>query len=199
VFISEFSRDDWSLRGSPQTEVIHHSVDTSLFQPLDIAKSPHVLTVANDFVNRDYCLNYRGWERITQGLKTKLVGDTEGLSEAAASIKDLVNEYNEAQVFLNTSTLSPIPTALLEAMSCGCAVVTTETCMIPEIIKHGENGMMSNDEKELRDYIEQIIEDDDLRKRLGAAARETILNDFSEEKFKDNWNKVFDMAYEVIK
>ena len=26
VFISEFSRDDWSLRGSPQTEVIHHSV-----------------------------------------------------------------------------------------------------------------------------------------------------------------------------
>ena len=199
VFISEFSRDDWSLRGSPQTEVIHHSVDTSLFQPLDIAKSPHVLTVANDFVNRDYCLNYRGWERITQGLKTKLVGDTEGLSEAAASIKDLVNEYNEAQVFLNTSTLSPIPTALLEAMSCGCAVVTTETCMIPEIIKHGENGMMSNDEKELRDYIEQIIEDDELRKRLGAAARETILNDFSEEKFKDNWNKVFDMAYEVIK
>lgn len=199
VFISEFSRDDWSLIGSPQTEVIHHSVDTSLFQPLDIAKSPHVLTVANDFVNRDYCLNYRGWERITQGLKTKLVGDTEGLSEAAASIKDLVNEYNEAQVFLNTSTLSPIPTALLEAMSCGCAVVTTETCMIPEIIKHGENGMMSNDEKELRDYIEQIIEDDDLRKRLGAAARETILNDFSEEKFKDNWNKVFDMAYEVIK
>jgi glycosyltransferase involved in cell wall biosynthesis len=199
VFISEFSRDDWSLKGSPQTEVIHHSVDASLFQPLDTAKSPHVLTVANDFVNRDYCLNYQGWERITQGLKTKLVGDTEGLSKAAASIEDLVNEYNEAQVFLNTSTLSPIPTSLLEAMSCGCAVVTTETCMIPEIIKHGENGMMSNDEKELRGYIEQIIEDDDLRKSLGAAARETILNDFSEEKFKDNWNKVFDMAYEVIK
>jgi glycosyltransferase involved in cell wall biosynthesis len=199
VFISEFSRDEWALIGSPQTEVIHHSVDTSLFKPSDIEQSPHVLTVANDFVNRDYCLNYLGWQRITEGIQTKLVGDTEGLSESAASTEELVNEYNKAQIFLNTSTLSPIPTSLLEAMSCGCAVVTTATCMIPEVIKHGENGMMSNDEEELRGYIKQLLEDEDLRNKLGAAARETILSNFSEDEFKNNWNRIFDMAYEVIK
>jgi glycosyltransferase involved in cell wall biosynthesis len=87
--------------------------------------------------------------------------------------------------------------SLLEAMSCGCAVVTTATCMIPEIIKHGENGMMSNDEDELRKYIEQLLEDEELRNRIGKAARETILHDFSEEDFISNWNKVFYMAYEV--
>lgn len=160
VFISEFSRDTWDIKTSPQTEVIHHSVDSELFKPSDVAQVPHVLSVVNDFANRDYCCNYSGWQRITGGLKVKLVGENEGLSEPAASLGELVEEYNKAQVFLNTSTVSPVPTSLLEAMACGCAVVTTATCMIPEIIKHGENGMMSNDEDELRGYIDQLLADD---------------------------------------
>ena len=56
-------------------------------------------------------------------------------STPAESVADLVNEYCSSKVFLNTSTVSPIPTTLLEAMSCGSAVVSTATCMIPEIIE----------------------------------------------------------------
>jgi len=199
VFISEFSRDIWDIKTSPHTEVVHHSVDSELFKPSDAAQVPHVLSVVNDFANRDYCCNYSGWQRITSGLEVKLVGANEGLSEPASSLEELVKEYNKAQVFLNTSTVSPIPTSLLEAMACGCAVVTTATCMIPEIIKHGENGMMSNDEDELREYIEQLLSDDELRNRLGKAARETILSNFAEDDFIDRWNKIFYMAYEVQK
>ena len=117
---------------------------------------------------------------------------SEGLSQPAPSIEALVDEYNSAQIFLNTSTVSPVPTSLLEAMSCGCAVVTTATCMIPEIIVNGENGFMSNDEAELRGYIDQLLADEDLRKRLGVAARETVLTNFSEQDFIKNWNDTFD-------
>lgn len=196
VFISEYSIREWDMQGDHNT--VHHSVDSEIFQPIDVPKNPVVLSVVNDFVNRDYCCNYKGWQRITENFDTRLVGNTEGLSEPAASVQELAEEYNAAQVFLNTSTISPVPTCLLEAMSCGCAIVTTATCMIPEIIEHGVNGFISNDEQELRGYIQQLLDDEDLRNKLGKAARETILTDFSERKFIDAWNDIFNRAYGVI-
>jgi len=191
VFISEHSRDAWGVP-SENTTVIHHSVDTNTFRPAELDSQPYVLSVVNDFKNRDYCCNYSGWERITKGMNTRLVGNTEGLSKPASSIEELAEEYNKCQVFLNTSTFSPVPTTLLEAMACGCAVVSTATCMIPEVISHGENGMISNNEQELTSYVSQLLKDEDLRVKLGNAARETILSKFSESKFIQNWNLLFD-------
>ena len=69
--------------------------------------------------------------------------------------------------------------------------------MIPEIVKNGENGFISNDEDELRAYVEQLLADEELRTKLGQAARQTILNDFSEKKFLESWAKIFDKAYGV--
>ena len=84
-------------------------------------------------------------------------------------------------------------------MSCGSAVVSTATCMIPEIIENGVNGFISNDEEELKGYITQLLENEDLRKQLGQKARETIVTKFSEEKFLNSWNNIFKKAYEVVR
>jgi glycosyltransferase involved in cell wall biosynthesis len=195
IFISEYSQKTWNINGP--SEVISHSIDSDEFKAYKIPKSNEVLTVANDFVNRDYCLNYSGWKRVTSGLNTKLVGDTKGLSVAASSTTELVMDYNTCGVYFNSSTLSPIPMSLLEAMSCGCAVVSTATCMIPEIIQNGHNGFISNDESELRKYIELLLSDTEKRKTLGEAARKTILEQFSQEKFIQKWNDVFNRVYEV--
>ena len=83
-------------------------------------------------------------------------------------------------------------------MSCGSAVVSTATCMIPEIIENGVNGFISNDEEELKSYITQLLQDEELRTTIGKKARETILTKFSEEKFINNWNNIFKKAYEVV-
>ena len=197
VFISEYSANKWNM--NCDNRVIHHSVDTELFKPSDIEKNGKTLSVVNDFVNRDYCCNYSGWQRITEGLPVRLVGNTPGLSEPAKDIHELVSEYQQASVFLNTSTVSPVPTSLLEAMSCGCAVVSTATCMIPEIINNGVNGYISNNEEDLKGYIKELLDDPSLAVKMGQAARETILEKFSEDKFIDNWNQVFDLAYGMKK
>lgn len=195
IFISDYSKKEWGINYN--TKVIHHGIDSRTFKPSDEPKEDYVLTVANDFIKRDYCLNYSGWQRVTSGLKTKLVGETEGLSKSAESTEDLVQEYNKCRVYFNSSTISPIPTSLLEAMSCGCAVVSTATCMIPEIIENGVNGFISNDEDELRSFIELLLHDDDLVKTIGSNARTTILTKFAEDKFINEWNNVFDTIYEV--
>lgn len=194
IFISEYSKQQWGIAG----DVIHHGIDTNKFSPnTDIVKENYILTVANDFVNRDYCLNYTGWKKITNGLKPRLVGDTKGLSLPASSIDNLVEEYNKCAVYFNSTTLSPIPMSLLEAMSCGCAIVSTATCMIPEIIKNGYNGYISNNEEELRRYLEIVLNDEGIRNELGYNARQTIIDMFSELKFINSWNTIFDKVYEV--
>jgi len=186
VFITEYSKGKWGIPG----EVVYHSVDTELFKP-NGERMNQVLTVAHDFINRDYALNYQGWERITKGLPRVVVGNTENLSSAPKSVEELVKHYQQSRVYINPSTLSPVPTSMLEAMSCGCAVVTTETCEIPNFIKHGENGFMSNDEGELRGYIEKLLADPELADKMGQAARETIKEKFAEERFINEWNNIF--------
>lgn len=195
VFISEYSANQWGINYN--TEIIHHGIDTELFSKLDIEQEDHILTVANDFVNRDYCLNYSGWKRVTDNLKTRVVGENKGLSKPAGSVQELVEEYNKCAVYFNSSTLSPIPTSLLEAMSCGCAVVSTATCMIPEIIQNGINGFISNDENELREKIQFLLNNKEERLLMGQRARESIIAKFPEKQFVDRWNEVFNKAYRI--
>jgi len=195
IFITEYSKNEWNI--PVESHIIKHGIDTETFIPLDIKKENIILTVANDFVNRDYCLNFKGWKRITSNLPTKLIGDNPGLS-ISAPIEILVREYNKCSVYLNTSTLSPIPTSLLEAMSCGCAVVSTATCEIPNIIKNGYNGFISNDENEINNYLKLLLTDDKLRKDIGANARKTIEENYSEQRFIKEWNELFNTAHEVF-
>lgn len=197
IFISEYSAHAWNIYNN--TSVIHHGIDTSTFCDAELDREPYILTVANDFANRDYCLNYSGWQRVTNGLNTKLVGDNRGLSKPAGSVAELVKEYNTCGVYFNSTTLSPIPTSLLEAMSCGCAVVSTATCMIPEVIQNGVNGFISNDENELRAKIEYLLNNKEARESMGKAARKTIETKFPEKVFVDQWNQVFENAYRILK
>lgn len=198
VFISKYSVNQWGFDiYDPTVRVIEHMIDTDFFNPNLIRKdlpgprNNHILSVVNDWINRDWCCNFSGWTRITKGLPVRVLGDTKGLSETAKSPEHLMMEYSNSRIFLNTSTISPVPTALMEAMSCGCACVTTATCMIPEIIKNGENGFISNDENELREYCKTLLKDEILAKKLGEAARKTIVEKYNKYRFIESWNNLF--------
>lgn len=194
VFISEFSQKSWNIYNN--AEVIHHGIDSDFFATREIIKEKHVLTVANDFIKRNYCLHYDLWKELTDDLPSRIIGETEGLSKSAASLDELVNEYNKCQVYFNTST-TPIPMSLLEAMACGCAVVTVDASMMPEIIENGVNGFITNNKDELKLRLKEVLENDELRQTLGNNARKTILEKFSERAFLDKWNLTFDNIYEV--
>jgi glycosyltransferase involved in cell wall biosynthesis len=199
IFISEFSRDAWGYKDDKATLVVHHMVDTDIFVPYTLFENrqAHLLSIVNDWMNRDYCCNFQGWQRISHGLPVHVRGDSEGLSTPTTTVEELVGEYNNSRVFLNTSTVSPVPTALLEAMACGCAVVSTATCMIPEIIENGVNGFLSNDEKQLREYCILLLQDTELAKKMGQAARQTILDRFHKDRFIKDWNIIFNEASKI--
>ena len=70
---------------------------------------------------------------------------------------------------------------------------------MPNIINNGENGFISNDEEEVRGYIQKLLADPELAKEMGESARQTIKNLFSEDRFIEEWNTIFNKAYEVKK
>jgi len=195
LFISEFSLGQWGWEDRNDTLVIHHGVDTDLFKiGGEKERENHILSVVNDWINRDWCCGFGIWQRVIKNFPSHVVGDTPGLSEPAESIEELSRLYSNSRIFLNTSTISPVPTSLLEAMACGCAVVSTATCMIPEIINNGVNGFVSNDEEELRKYLAILLNEEDTAIMMGKKARETILDKFSEDIFIQNWKQFFDAA-----
>ena len=199
IFISKYSIKEWGFDiNDPSVRIIEHCINSEIFKPLDNSpKDGRILTVANDYVNRDYFLGFGIYKRICidGNLPVNPVGDTKGFSEAAKDLPDLVSKYQKASVFFNTSTISPVPTSLLEAMSAGLTCISTATCMIPDIIEDGVNGFISNDEAYLKDRLIWCLKNEDKAKEIGQKARETIVKRFSLERHIRSWMDVFNEVY----
>jgi glycosyltransferase involved in cell wall biosynthesis len=78
-----------------------------------------------------------------------------------------------------------LPTVLLEAMAMNKPVVATEIGGVPLVIEHGVNGLLvppGNTER-LAQAVSSLLGDEDLRIRLGSAARWSVERDF-------NWTEV---------
>lgn len=193
VFITEFNKQSW--KGYPADPVIPHGIDTSLFRGYH-GTEPRGLSVVNLFPQRDMFCGWTLWKDITSTIPVKLVGENPGLSESISDVSKLIAELCSARFFLNTSQWSPVPLSMIEAMACGCPVVTTAKQEIPNIIRNGENGFMSNDPEELKGYCKQLLDDKDLATRLGAAGRQTVIERFGIDRFVANWNRVLYKAIE---
>lgn len=195
TFISDYSMREWGVNG----RVINHGLDTNFWAPTNNEKNGSVLSVVNFWASRDWACGWSIYQEIKNMLpevKFRVLGDNPGLSSPSQSLEHLREELSSCSIFLNTSLHSPIPMSVLEAMSCGCAVVSTDTCMIPEIIKDGKNGLLAKNAKNLASDIEALLQNPQKVVELGNNARETIINDFNIDNFVNNWNNVF---YEVIK
>jgi glycosyltransferase involved in cell wall biosynthesis len=99
-------------------------------------------------------------------------------------IRDDVDEFlRSLDVFVACSDYEGAGLALMEAMATGLAVVSTDVGGVPEIIENEVTGLLvaPDDAGALAHAIERLVDDQDLRKRLGQAARERMLRGFPED------------------
>lgn len=91
---------------------------------------------------------------------------------------------NSFRIFVLPSHFEGNPKVLLEAMSCGCAVIATNVPGNREIIKHGVNGILCKpDVKHMTNAISYLLDNQNVRKELGKNAREYIENNYSLTRF----------------
>lgn len=89
----------------------------------------------------------------------------------------LLNKY---RIYVLPSLYEGMPKSLLEAMSVGLACIGTEVAGTKEIIENNKTGLLTSTEPEsLRKTIINLINNQELQKRLGVAAREFVINNFA--------------------
>jgi glycosyltransferase involved in cell wall biosynthesis len=107
--------------------------------------------------------------------------------------RDLEEEMAKASIFVLSSRFEGFPLVLLEAMSKGMAVVSFDCPTGPgEVIDDHRNGMLvpARDVDALAAGIIELIEDGDLRRRLGPAAVETA-REYSIDAVGPRWEDLF--------
>jgi len=93
--------------------------------------------------------------------------------------------YNRSKlVVLPSYAKEGVLTTLLEAASASRAVITSNCCGMIDFIKDNENGQLfePKNENDLKDKIEYLLKNKQERKKLGKAARKTILSNWTWEK-----------------
>jgi glycosyltransferase involved in cell wall biosynthesis len=79
----------------------------------------------------------------------------------------------------------------LQYMSLGIATVMSPVGMNNQLITHGDNGYLANTELDWIENLSNLIEDKHLRKKIGLAGHQTILNKYSVEALKPLYLNLF--------
>lgn len=107
--------------------------------------------------------------------------------------EELPDHIRSSRVFVLPSLYEGHPKSLLEAMSCGRAVLGTDVVGIQDVIQHGETGWLcKTDATSLAAGITKLLGDASLRKRLGSAARKHVAADLSLERIVELENQVLE-------
>jgi glycosyltransferase involved in cell wall biosynthesis len=107
--------------------------------------------------------------------------------------EDVDAELAGASIFGVSSIHESLPMAILEAMAAGLTVVSFACQTGPvELIEHGGNGLLAapDDIPALAEQLRVAMDDADLRRRLGARAREDACA-FALSSITDRWLQVF--------
>lgn len=96
-------------------------------------------------------------------------------------------------VFLNASEFEGTSNAILEAMSAGAAVVATEVGGTPELLGGGAFGRLvpARSPQALADATLRLVEDDDLRRKLGEEARTRVRSRHSNDAMAAAYRKLY--------
>ena len=189
---------------------IYHGIDIRLFaadgQNGPPAPPYRLLTVARLTAKKGLPTVYRALRRLRdQGLRLRhtLIGDGEERAALLALIRQLgltaevellgtlpheavLAHYRRADLLVLGCEVAPngdrdgIPNVVLEAMAMGVPVVATRVSAIPELVRHGQSGLLvaPRDPAGLAGAMTRLLTDQPLRRRLIRAGRQQVKTGF---------------------
>ncbi|MCR8454643.1 MAG: glycosyltransferase family 4 protein [Crenarchaeota archaeon] len=100
--------------------------------------------------------------------------------------------YKAADVFVLPSVEEVMPLALLEASAAGLPIVASDLTTLRRIIEDGYNGLFvkRGDPRSLADAIIYLLENEDVRERIGKNARERI-KEYSWSRIAERYEEIF--------
>jgi teichuronic acid biosynthesis glycosyltransferase TuaC len=195
--------------GPVNTTVLYNGVDPQMFSPPEHeADALAVLSVGNLIPIKGHDLLLRAFAAIqnrlsvhSSALSLEIVGDgperlrllklVQELGITAKvqfrgrqSRREVADAMRRATVFVLPSRYEGLGCVYLEAMSAGKPVIACQGQGIEEVIRPAVNGCLiaPDDLQGLTDTLETLLQQTELRRKIGNAARRTILQGFTLEK-----------------
>jgi glycosyltransferase involved in cell wall biosynthesis len=99
-------------------------------------------------------------------------------------------------VFVLSTHSEGLPLVILEAMAQAKPVVATDVDGVPELIQHGETGLLHSHEnhQELAAHVLTLLRDRTLAERIGAAGRRLVQTRSTTAEFATNMNSTYAAA-----
>jgi glycosyltransferase involved in cell wall biosynthesis len=160
-------------------------IGTEAIPPLDF-----IIALSSDHAVQSLKSFYRGGYVASLKRQSKALGLNRNIrfTGFVPSRIDLVKHFQTADLFVFPSVWPEtfgIP--VIEAMSAELPVIASRVGGIPEIIKHGETGLLTDPGhvNSLSNAMIRLIQEADLRKRMGHEGRKRVLERFTWEHVSD--------------
>ncbi len=184
-----------------QTIRVHPNyVLTDTFYPMESTKQYDIVFVGRIHQEKNLKMLFDAM-RLLDGKRLLMIGQgdlADSLKHDYADLSDRVTWYGsaphdelpsliqQARIFVLPSHHEGHPKALIEAMSCGMAVVGTDVPGIQEVIQHEKTGFLcEKTPDDIAQTIQYILDDDALQQSLGRQAREYALENYSLDRIAD--------------
>ena len=187
VHVTPFNALMWDSGGTP-TRVIDHGV-----LPLQTANySGHVargIVVVNNLQSRGRRLGLDVYRQVAERVPLTLYGmGSEAVGGAGEVPNDRLPGVMAAhRFFFNPIRWTSLGLAIIEAMMVGLPIVGLATTELVTVIRNGENGFVDTRIEPLVDAMQQLLEQPELARELGAAARRTAQARFGIDRFVADW------------
>jgi len=188
----------WEIAsGTPRDkiEVIYNGVDTDRFTPGVRPDGPlHVIATARIDPLKDIETFLRVAAKIGRDVRFSIYGAVSDEKYYARCMelkrelgidvtmgqpaRDVVEVYRSADVVLLTSISEAFPFSVIEAMSCGCAVVASDVGGVREALEGCGVVVRPRDVDGFATEVRHLLDDPPMRARLGARARAKVLERF---------------------
>ena len=109
--------------------------------------------------------------------------------------KDVESEYLSASIYAMTSHFEGLPMVLIEAQSYALPTISFDIATGPrDIIEDDKSGYLikDNDLNEYANKLKTLMQDENLRAKMGAKSKEIVKSKFSKEVVMKQWMKLFE-------
>ena len=107
--------------------------------------------------------------------------------------QDVAPVLAASDLFVLPSRSEAFPNAVIEAMAAGLPVVASRVGGIPEVVRHGENGVLvpPDDPQAVADAILGLMDRRDEAAALGAAARADVARDYTIDRMVERFEDLY--------
>jgi glycosyltransferase involved in cell wall biosynthesis len=109
-------------------------------------------------------------------------------------VNRVLDFLHATDVFVLPSFQEGMPNSLLEAMASGLSVVATKIGGVVDIVKNGENGLLTEpgNARDLGEKILALLKDEELEKRLSSNALKTIESSHILDEISHEYRKLYE-------